>query len=173
MKGYTEVGYCVHIKYDEDKFFLFDKRSIIYNNDNYQPCYEPITDVNVYNIFFMLYPILKEIPRDRIQIQKGWDTFHPDDKIPTNEYNKQKDEYITKLYKNWCIENKIEMKKKEEKEPLVRYFLIRRKNCSCPGFTDVFGITVDEEYAKSCRCVFCDYEEVKMMDTKIVLFPKL
>jgi hypothetical protein len=59
------------------------------------------------------------------------------------------------------------------KRKKIRYFLISRKNCGCPGFTDVFGITDDEEYAKSCRGVFCDYEEVKMMDTKIVLYPKL
>jgi hypothetical protein len=104
MKGYIESNYAVHIKYDEDKFYLFDKRSIIYD-DKYQRCHEPIIDENVYGIFFMLYPILKEIPRNNIQIQKSWETYHPDHKIPINEYNKQKDESITQVYKNWC-ENK-------------------------------------------------------------------
>lgn len=54
----------------------------------------------------------------------------------------------------------------------VRYFLIRRKNHSVSGASDIFGMTTDEEYAKRCRSVFCDYEEVKMMDTKIEMFPK-
>lgn len=49
-----------------------------------------------------------------------------------------------------------------------RYFVIRRYNSGTISLvtgekdTDIIGLTTDEEYAKSRRSVFCDYEEVKM-----------
>jgi len=45
-----------------------------------------------------------------------------------------------------------------------RYFIIRRYNSGTTADkTDIIGLTTDEEYAKSVRSVFCNYEEVKMI----------
>jgi len=45
-----------------------------------------------------------------------------------------------------------------------RYFIIRKYNCcTTDDKTDIIGLTNDEEYAKSLRSVFCDYEEVKII----------
>lgn len=101
MKGYTEVNYCVYIK-DGEKYFKFTKESIINNSNVYEPTHEPIKTKFVYNTFFMLYPILKTIPKDKLIIQKSWESWHPlglNQKIPTNKYNKEKDKYLTNYFK--------------------------------------------------------------------------
>lgn len=102
MKGFYEVNYCVYIKQKKNKFYKFAKQSIIDNNSQLR-CHEPINNVRIYNIFFMLYPILKEIPKKEIVIQKAWDSWHPlnkDEKMPTNIYNKQQDDFSTRCYNN-------------------------------------------------------------------------
>jgi len=61
-----------------------------------------------------------------------------------------------------------ETKTNQEKEPQPtekRYFLIKNVNCSA-GVNPIWGITDNEEYAKSVRGVFCDYEEVKFINLK-------
>ena len=77
MIGYTEVNYCIHIKEDEEKFYLFTKESIINNESKYVPNHKIVHDCWVYNVFFALYPILKEIPKENIQITKCWESWHP------------------------------------------------------------------------------------------------
>ena len=45
-----------------------------------------------------------------------------------------------------------------------RYFIIRRYHSGTSADkTDIIGLTTDEKYAKSRQSVFCDYEEVKMI----------
>lgn len=103
MKGYTEVNYCVYIK-DGDKYYKFAKQSIVNNDTKYEPCHEPIINKDIYDIFYMLYPILKKISRNLIIIQRAWDSWHPlnaNEQMPKNVYNKVNDEFITKCYKNW------------------------------------------------------------------------
>jgi hypothetical protein len=51
----------------------------------------------------------------------------------------------------------------KDKDKPIRYFLIRRKNHSISDESDIYGLTTDEEYAKSKISVFFDYEEVKML----------
>lgn len=99
---YNEVNYCIYIK-KNDGFYKFAKESIINNDRTFVPMHEPITSKFVYNTFFMLFPILKEIPREKIMIQKAWESYHPlndDMEMPKNEYNKQIDEFLTTCYKH-------------------------------------------------------------------------
>jgi len=86
MRGYNEVNYCIYIKKDEG-YYKFAKESIINNDMNFEECGVPINNEKIYNIFFMLFPILKEIPRENIMIQRAWESWHPSDITPENEYN--------------------------------------------------------------------------------------
>lgn len=49
-------------------------------------------------------------------------------------------------------------------ETQKRYFLVRSVNAFASGANPIWGITDNEEYAKSVQDVFTDYEEVKMID---------
>lgn len=113
-KGYLEVNYNVYIK-NGNKYYKFAKKSIV-NNVTKEPPHKPINSVYVYDIFYMLYPILKEIKEEYIQIQKGWDSWHPlcgNMEIPINEYNKRDDEYITNVFKDWYSKQNLMIWKSE------------------------------------------------------------
>lgn len=103
MEGYTFVQYCVYIK-NGDKYYSFVKENIINNSGGYQPCHVPISNKHIYDIFFILYPVLKEIPIELIEIRKSWSSWcplNPNEKIPKNNYNKAHDEFVTRSYTKW------------------------------------------------------------------------
>lgn len=99
MRGYFEINFSVTIK-DVDKTYTFTKESLcLYDANKYGKYREPTDSTEIYDIFFMLYPILKEINKDNIIITRGWESWHPSDSIPENTYNKEKDDFLTKHYK--------------------------------------------------------------------------
>ena len=130
-KSYNEVNYCVYLKNGDDNFTLL-KKSIIYQEKTNTPTHEPINDVEVFNIFTKLFPILNKIPKNIITIHKAWETSHPlspDEEIPTNEYDDNGHKIITRRYNEWLNkpENKNILKVEDHKslitdKPFLFYY---------------------------------------------------
>jgi len=56
--------------------------------------------------------------------------------------------------------------------PSPTYFVLRRANCGTidkdgRADSDIIGVTINEEYAKSKQSVFCYYEPVILLDSTV------
>jgi hypothetical protein len=70
--------------------------------------HEKSQNQGTYDIFYRLFPFLKELGGKNISIRKCWSVWHPLNKnqnIPTNKYDEDKDKYYTRIYKNWISKN--------------------------------------------------------------------
>lgn len=102
MNGHTEINYCVYIITDKGTY-RFLKDSIYNDVDKWEPSYEVTKSKYAYETFIKLYPFLKLLRRDKIEIVRCWDTFHPTTPgtVYTNEYSKNKDEFAMRLFFDW------------------------------------------------------------------------
>ena len=107
-RWYRETKYCVYIRYGEGKFFNFARHSLMDSNHDYVPCHVSIENQQVYDIFFMLFPILKTMPRDLIHISKSWESWHglnDGEQMPINIYNEEYDKFLTGYFERFKKEN--------------------------------------------------------------------
>ena len=100
MRGFYGINYCIYIKKGNGKTYKFIKQTITMTSND-DKLGVPIDNKVVYDEFFRLFPILKTIPKEDMFIHKAWSTWHPmngEKEIPSNKYNKEWDEFITKKY---------------------------------------------------------------------------